>query len=164
MKKEKNNTAKKNYKKQVDVVKKAITDYYASKENSLLKKANLGSFFKFVNNRLNSRTKILNIIHNNCIVSENMDIANVFNTYFASVFSTDNNYLDHIVPNKVAKCPYSSFDPMIVLETLNKLKPTFSVGPDGLCSYFIKKLKGILCFPLSTIFEVSYRTSKLLLN
>jgi len=65
------------------------------------------------------------------------------------------------VPNKVKNCPAVPFDVSNVLASLNKLKPTFSVGPDGHCAYFIKKLKNVLCIPLASIFEVSYRTSKI---
>ena len=69
--------------------------------------------------------------------------------------------MDFTVPSKTSKFPVVNFDPSVVRSFLSKLKPSFSVGPDGLCAYFIKNLSNALCIPLSTIFEVSYRTSQI---
>ena len=72
----------------------------------------------------------------------------------------DNGHVDFLIPRRTAKFPTLSFNQLIVSKFLGKLNPSFSVGPDGLCAFFLKRLKNVLCIPLSSIFEVSFRTSE----
>ena len=53
------------------------------------------------------------------------------------------------------------FTPEIVLIAINKLKSSFASGPDGINAYILKKVKYNILEPLTSIFEISYRTGKL---
>ena len=145
--------------KQVEV---AISNFYVEKEKSILKKgSDVKNFFKFFNSKLKVSSQIPDLIFGDNLLSDNTVKANAFNNFFGSVFTADNS----VIPNLVNTIDHTDirvkFTPESILEVLNKLKPSLSVGPDGLCAYFIKKLKYTLCLPLSIIFEVSYRTGKL---
>jgi hypothetical protein len=45
-----------------------------------------------------------------------------------------------------------------ILRAIKNMKPSLSVGPDGLCAYFLKQISFSILQPLKTIFEVSFRT------
>jgi len=59
--------------------------------------------------------------------------ANIFNKYFASVFTRDDNNTPHFTQhvNPTAGCCDVSFTPLNVLKVLKVLKPKNSSGPDG---------------------------------
>lgn len=111
---------------------------------------------------MKTKHTITSILREDGTVAVNdVEKANIFNDFFGSVFTEDNNKSEILVPNKLKKVPPISFNLPIVEKALKNLKPTFSSGPDGLCAYFMKKLYRFLSIPLATIFEVSYRTSEL---
>ena len=98
-------------------------------------------------------------------LSDDQTKATAFNTFFCSTFTADNDRIpplsfnghnNHHLPNVTVK-----FDNEAVLLALNKLKPSLSTGPDDINAFVLKKLKFNILDPLSTIFEVSYRTGKL---
>ena len=119
------------------------------------------SFFHFVNVRLKTKKKITSISHDSVLITDDTYKANIFNKYFSSVFVEDNGCMEFLTQRKTEKFPFISFNHTVVEHFLGKIKPSFSLGPDGLCAFFMKKLKHVLCIPLSSIFEVSYRTSKI---
>lgn len=83
----------------------------------------------------------------------------MFNDFFASVFTQDNGILKSDKTSPKAKdFPDLIFSPDIIVKVLSKLKPTYSVGPDGFCAYFIKQIRSAIAIPLASIFETSFRT------
>jgi Reverse transcriptase (RNA-dependent DNA polymerase)/Endonuclease-reverse transcriptase len=144
---------------------KAIRDFYASKENNLLKKgSNLKNFYNFVNKKLNVKSSIPDIELHGSTISDSFSKANAFNNFFGSVFTTDNGNIPIFGNNNNYGLlhPFSvKFSPETVFAALKKLKPSLASGPDGINAFVLKKLKFSLMEPLSTIFEVSYRTGKL---
>lgn len=147
---------------QSKLVDQLIKNFYAEKERKLLQTNDLHHFYNFVNTRLKNKSKIPDVLHNDSqILRDDNDKANLFNSFFSTVFTTDNRIIDNLVPKKVPKIGNIVFTTELVKKTLQKLKPTFSVGPDSLNAFFLKKLSSVLAAPLSTIFEVSYRSSQL---
>ena len=53
------------------------------------------------------------------------------------------------------------FDEVCVQNAMKNIKSSFSIDPDGLCSFFLKRLSFSLCKPLSKIFKLSYQSSRL---
>ena len=49
-----------------------------------------------------------------------------------------------------------TFSALAVQKVLARLKPTFSMGPDGIPNILLKKLSLSLCGPLSYLFERSF--------
>jgi len=70
-------------------------------ELRVIKSNNLGTFYKYINKRISYRSGIGTLIDNagHTIVND-VDKANMFNEYFASVGTVDNNVLPHCT-NKV---------------------------------------------------------------
>ena len=157
-----NPNLKPNYKFISSNVENAISAFYCQKEDNLLKKgSDLKEFFRFFNSKLKVAPRIPDIVLDNQILSDDISRSIAFNNFFGSVFITDDLNIPefhNIVNNTVISMKFTA---EIVLDALNKLKASLSVGPDGLCAFFLKKLKYVLCQPLSIIFEVSYRTGEL---
>jgi len=86
--------------------------------------------------------------------------ANIFNKYFASVFTRDDNNTPHFTQriDPTAGCCDVSFTPLKVLKVLKSLKPKISSGPDGFSNVLLKKLAKALCDRLAFIFQASVYT------
>ena len=54
-----------------------------------------------------------------------------------------------------------SFTPGKICNVLKKLKTKFSSGPDGVPSVFFKQLADVLCWPLSFVFDASFKAGVL---
>lgn len=153
----------KDYKVIVKKIHLETSKHFVEKEGRLLKSQNLQHFYKFVNQRLRHVKKIPLLVDENGKPQEADDEkANLLNRFFSSVFINDNGTSQNF-PNR---CDTDSnvlirFDPETISNVMKNIKPSLSVGPDGICAFFFKKLHQVLCKPLSTIFEVSYRTGTL---
>ena len=94
------------------------------------------------------------------LVTDKFTQANVFNDYFASVFTSD----DGTAPNfprrakPTISCSNVSFTPAKVARVLKGLKSKNSYGPDGFSNVLLKKLANALSEPLAFIFDASFRT------
>jgi hypothetical protein len=156
------NQHKSDYKKICSQIETAVSSFYASKEKSLLERgSDLKHFFKYFNSKIKLRPSIPDLTSEGKCLSDDESKADAFNKFFGSVFAEDNKVLPQIQELDINNNINVKFTPDIVLKALNNLKPTFSIGPDGICAFFIKQLKQSLCKPLSIIYEVSYRTGKL---
>jgi hypothetical protein len=145
-------------------LKETINEHYATQEINLLKSSSLHSFYKFVNNRLSNHKSVPVLTENGILISENKDKCDKLNQYFGSVFTVDDmksqTLQDRFVDASKTKMSVA-FDFLTTLTALKNLKPSNSVGPDGLCAYFLQKLHLVLAQPLKTIFEISYQTGSI---
>lgn len=143
---------------------KEILDFQISKERKLLAKgSDLKNFYNYVNKKLKVMSIIPDLEVDGKSLSEDVSKTNAFNKFFGSVFTVDNGILPQYNvenPNPYGTFPIK-FTPEIILAALNKLKPSLAAGPDDINAFVLKKLKLSVIEPLSTIFEVSYRTGKL---
>ena len=98
-----------------------------------------------MNKRIANRSSIGVIVDGNSrFVTDSVEKANLFNSYFSSV--SDN---DGILPNcrnVNLQCILEGmiFESVDVLRSINKMKGNCSSGPDGLPPLLVKKLKGAL--------------------
>jgi len=112
---------------------KAIKEYYRDLETALVQSDNLGKFYRYVNGKLSGRKLMppIKFAAGN-FIRDNVWRANIFNKYFSSVFTRDDNNTPHFtqrVDPTVAGCCDVSFTPLKVLKVLKGLKPKNSSGP-----------------------------------
>ena len=141
---------------------KAIKSYHARRETNLtrLKSKN---FYKFLNNRLKSRSS-LPVMHNdnNGIFTSDSDKANAFIKEFEKVFTTDDGrrpYIDDV--GIVCNDESIDFSVNTVYKHLLNINSSSAAGPDGLPGIFWHSLAGALAEPLSIIFTTSFTRSSI---
>jgi len=139
---------------------KAVQAYYRDLETGLIQSNNLGKFYRYVNGKISGRKSIPPIKNNaGNLVTDKAVQANIFNRYFASVFTHDDNNKPHF-PHRVDPdigCCDVTFTPGKVMRILRALKPKNSYGPDGFPNVLLKRLASVICEPLSFIFQSSFR-------
>jgi hypothetical protein len=140
--------------------KKAIIDFDTKNEEKMLKTKNLGSFYRFVNGKLNNNdTGIAPLFdtNGNLLISD-LDKANLLNDYFSSVFTNDNGLLpdfpSRFPPNVHATLDDISITPEIINKILCNLKSNSAAGPDLIPSIFFKKTSSIISYPLATMYRI----------
>jgi len=71
-----------------------INSSYASGEVKIIDANSLGAFYRFVNKRIGNRSSTGVIVDSNSrFVTDSVEKANLFNSYFSSVCVTDNGIL-----------------------------------------------------------------------
>lgn len=142
----------------------AIKQYHSAKELELIRQNNIGSFYKFINNKLNAKNKIGRIKNNlGNLTSDDKEKSEIFSEFFASVYTRDDGNNPVIAARHPPGCYLSSiaFTPSIVYSVLKKLKPTTSVGPDGIPNILLKNCARSLQLPLSHLFDSSFKDGTL---
>ncbi|XP_065675528.1 uncharacterized protein LOC136091747 [Hydra vulgaris] len=114
-------------------------------------------------NIFNKHHHLIDKNKSNKVTSSNIEIANVYNNHFGSVFTDDNCYLPNIATcvNDSINIDTVHFSVESEYKTLMGINPSNSFGPDGLPNVILKKLAHVLCFPLSYIFEASFTSNAL---
>ena len=129
-------------------------------EDCLARKVNSKRFYTYVRSILKPKVKISSILNNGNIVQYEKVIAHLFNDYFASVFTVDNG-IRYTFPNLTDhSLPMINFDEQKICRALKSLPLKFSVGPDGISSYLLKKLSIAVLKPLTLIFQATYFRSE----
>ena len=142
----------------------AVKNYFSRKEKRLCKSSNLKLFYSYVNKKLHSSFTIPPLKSaNDDIITDNFERASMFNQYFSSVFTRDNDLtpdveslVDHDI--NLSTVAFSEED---VLSTLLKLPNKNSRSPDGFTAFFLKSIAGSIAKPLSLLFEMSLQTGEL---
>ena len=148
------------YNKCLRQIKKIVTEEKVKTETDLLRK-DPKAFFKFVKQNLNLKMEIPDVNFNSSKSFDDKSKAQLFNEYFQSVFNEDCSPLTStpVVNSFVLK--NITFTSDEIRKVLKCLKPNLSQGPDCLPPIFLKTLADVICFPLQTIFEVSFRSHAL---
>ena len=85
---------------------------------------------------------IPDILSNGIVLDDDLSKANAFNNFFGSVFTNDDGNLPLVeTKNEHSSDICITYDVDSIIYVLNELKPSLSVGPDGLC----EKKKKIAC-------------------
>ena len=151
------------YKKAVKEVKKTIKKAKKKFEKNLAKdcKSNPRAFYGYLNSKKSNRTTVGPLKVNDVIVDQDKDMANSFNDYFSTVFTSENTAfipsLDSIKPD-IREIQSEVFSRENISKKLKKLKPFSAAGPDNLKPIIYKELADELSIPLCTIFQKSYDT------
>jgi len=146
------------------ICKAAIDRFITTKENNLVNGGRIGDFYKYVNNKIVSKSGVGMLKNKNgesIVIAA--DKAELLNEFFSSVFTLDN----HAIPSLPVDEKFSDsleevdFSFIKIFRVLNKLKAKHTMGPDGLSTFFLKNLSGSIAFPLLLIFNQSFQSGRL---
>ena len=143
-----------NYRACVQQWRRLVKQQQASTEEHIIEANNLGAFYKFVNKRISNKSKI-SVVESpaGVTLTADLDIANAFNDYFASVGVASNEYTPQFPALNVPQLATIDVTEHDVLAAINKLKANLSAGPDGLPPLFFKRVRNAIALPLTIIFE-----------
>ncbi|KAJ7407716.1 hypothetical protein BTVI_62360 [Pitangus sulphuratus] len=97
------------------------------------------------------------------LTNKDRDKAEVFNTFFASLFNMDDGPRGSQCPElEDHNCENDQLqvDPEIALDLLLKMDPYKYKGPDGICSRILQELADVITEHLSMIFECSQMSGR----
>ena len=100
----------------------------------MIRKNNLGSFYKFVNSKLETNMTAMALkTSTGVVVTDPGEKAELFNNFFSDVFTSDNGICPSVA-ERIGDEGLSTvtFMPNIVRQVLKKLKPSMSTGWDGI--------------------------------
>jgi len=149
------------YKRAAKRCSKAIKDLTIQKENGLCDTANLGSFYKYVNKKLNGSNGIAPFKdHRGMLTSDEYDKAEILNNYFSSVFTHDNGIIEKKwqIPAEATTMNPVFITPVMVQKSIKSLKKPGGAGPDSLPSEFYRNTVQLVAYPLSVIYNISLQT------
>jgi hypothetical protein len=160
--KSRNAICKNKYDRLVAKCKHAIIVYNAECESNLVNCNDLGRFYKFVSSKLSpNRNSPSPRNSEDKLITDTLDKANIFNQYFASVFTQDNGHIPHCKAKQSSSLSDVEFSPLRVYKALKSFKPKCSFGPDGLPSILLHNTAEVISHPLSFIFDASFRAGVL---
>ena len=158
--KRKSNRTRKAYNRVAKACKIALKDDELKYERKILTSNNLGKFYRFINNKLSCKNGIAPLLNDSSeYVFDPVEKANLLNSYFGSVFTSDNLILptiDFSLNDKSSHLDKVIFTQERVSHLIKKLKKSNSAGPDGIPSIFLKKLNLCLSKPISTLFNIIF--------
>ena len=135
--------------------KKAVQAAKRRFERSLAESKNKRPFNAYIKSRSKCRTNVGPLKVNGELLSENRDMAEALNQFFASVFTKNSA---NIVPID-RECQYEMRDLIIpvgkVKKKLENLKPESAPGPDGITAFFLKTFAAQVASPLTVLFNKS---------
>ncbi|GAB0187060.1 mitochondrial enolase superfamily member 1 [Grus japonensis] len=119
---------------------------------------------KYVNNKRRTRENISSLLdENDDLTNRDIDKAETFNAFFASVFNTDDGLWDPSCP-KLEDCDCGNnklpADPEIVRDLLLHLDAYKSMGPNGIHPRVLRELADVIARPLSIIFQRSWESGE----
>jgi len=121
----------------------AINDFIATYENNLISPGNLGSFYRYVNDKLNGSNGIAPLkLPNGEFIFDDTKKANLLNEYFGSVYTIDNDLVDF---SSLSSEQYSTmecvfFTPDLVCKYIKYLKSNGAAGPDSFLQYCLNSV------------------------
>lgn len=119
------------------------------------------AFWKYIDNKKNNKCIPQTMYLNNLQANTSTDIANLFAQHFQNStvidnFSNNNNFYNDFISTNNDRISISISD---VKHGIFKIKPSFSPGPDGIPSSFIKNCSTALLEPLQYLFDLSLSSS-----
>jgi len=142
-----------------------LRDREISIESNIIESNNLGAFYRHINNRITQRDNISVIVtDNDTLLTADIDKANEFNRYFSSVCVIDDGkgpVYDDKHPVDLAEGDADDDCVLLtsvtvnesdILRAINRMKNSLSCT-DNLPPVLFKKLKNVLAFPLSLVFN-----------
>ena len=115
-----------------DMSRRAVKAFYCELELTVLHSNNIRSFYAYVNSHIRPRPvspQLINPSTPNSLTSDPNMVRNIFNKYFGSVYTIDDNLLLlHIDTLLQGLMPVDSFDHTKIISTIYFIKS--STGPD----------------------------------
>ena len=125
---------------------KLIHHYHTNIESRIIKSNSVSGFFKYVGKKLNVQHQVAPLrLNNGTIISNDADIANARNVYFAPIFTliTTGSYPSDIHSPTISVSQLVDCSLRSVISALRQAKHTFSSRPDNIPSIFWSKLASV---------------------
>jgi len=161
LKTERNNrTLQHKYNQISNIYRQKIRSFQVQTENSILLSGQDTKFWNYIRQKSNQKSVIPAIENNGSFVMCDQQKAELFSSFFSSVFTSDDGKLPQVTFSKIiiANC---FFPPYLIFEKLKNLPLKFSAGPDGVSQFTLQKTAVSLAYPLSIIFKQSFETGTL---
>jgi len=119
------------------------------------------SFFAYVRSKSKSKVRAGSLIDDNDkLLTCDNDIADHFNQYFSSVFTSEDTsgettFISDQLPPDHVSCTDLQFSESTVLSGLSKLRSDKSMGPDGMAPRLLIEIKDLISYPLYILFRKS---------
>lgn len=132
-------------------------EYERTRELDVINRSNLGSFYKFLNNKLTCKSGVGPLrLDTGILATDDTIKATALNDYFCSVFTHDDGRLP-VFPRRVANnvsIDTIDFSPSVILKALKSYKHVSNArDPDGFTSAVVKKIMYSLVNPLCVLFK-----------
>lgn len=130
-----------------------------SAEKNILASGDLGTFYRYVNSKLSSKSGIAPLcVGENKYIFDTKGKAECLSKYFASVCTIDDHNIPvcHRVAPPDARLTTVDFKCTMIYKVMNKLKSSLAAGPDGFPPMLFKKMAKCLASPLSIIYSIFF--------
>nr|XP_047135243.1 uncharacterized protein LOC124812503 [Hydra vulgaris] len=142
------------------LVKKSIRNF--EKNLALNSKNNPKSVYAYINNETRFKDSIKAMkLHNGIITTDNQEIVNTLNEFFAFVFIQDDSSEEVLDDNLLTKCSDPDFSISIIQKHLSNLNMYKSVGPENVHPKVLKECSESLSSSLAIIFVKSFITGSI---
>ena len=136
-----------------------VNKWHDNRELNLCKNPASKKFFKFVNQKLNSRSSIPPLIDDNQILlTSDQDKADLFNTQFQRFFVKDDSSIPSFLPKQVSVMPSFLITEQDITTAIHNMKDKLTRTPEEIPSYFLKRVFPAIILPLLIIFNTSLQT------
>ena len=151
------------YKKACAKCRSAIRSHVTESESRLVDHANLGTFYRYANRKLASKSTLGPLIDSiGNTIADPTSKANLLSDVFSSHFTIDNNTLPTSFPySQSTSLSDIVFTPISVERIVKRLSIKTKGGPDGIPPIFIKNCIRELRAPLASLFEISFHSGYL---
>ena len=150
--------------KRVDRLYKTMSkQHFHSEEHKILCSGSIKKFYNYVNNKLKTRSILPPLLHNDEVITDAKEKADLLNCCFSKCFLLSDNDVpaielpNHQLAHSMTDIHVSTLD---VSASINKLKMSVSRTPENIPSLFVKKTARNLTYPLSIIFNQSLKQGK----
>ena len=153
------------YDKQSALVKKLIYDREKQVEQSVINKAKLGSFYRFVNRKLSCKSGIGPLKADSGKLVDDTEKAEMLNSYFTGVLlsTVDDGILPHFA-RRVDDNVFSNhvdFAFSDIVKMITHMKSSNTADLQGFSNSFLKSLKFALARPLSALYTHIFTSGKI---
>ena len=140
---------------------RAVNAWFNKIENEICKNPHQKSFFNYVNKKLKTTSNIPPLYNkSNTLVFSDLDKANLLNSYFQQVFTTDNGINPAIPARNTLKMQNFKISCEDVFHAVQNQKGKISRTPEGIPTFFIKRIIASIINPLTLLFNYSIQSSK----
>lgn len=117
-------------------------------------------FWKFVNDSKSSNKLPSRMFLDNRVAIDGSSVVGLFADHFSNVYSAARYPLPVFEPKRHVNFTPSPVSMLDIYTDIDKLKPKFTSGPDGVPSFFLKRCVSTLTVPLHHLFNLSLSSGK----
>lgn len=148
-----NNSYRISYKKASKDYDKAVLDWYNQIESNICKNSSSKKFYNYVNKKLKVKSCIPPLLQDNKTLTSDIDKANLFNSCFQNFFTKDNFQLPYIPERNTPEMAPFFITTKDVLSAVHRAKDKLSRTPEGIPTYFLKRIINSILHPLTHLFN-----------